>query len=78
MNREQAAEYLANGGTACPYCKSFNIEADRFDHDIEGQVVRCNDCDKQWQDNYTLTGVGWYDDSGDSMEYIGYDKEDFA
>jgi len=64
MNFEQAMKYRNSGFTACPYCESTNIEADMFDHDIQGMDVVCVDCGKEWQDNYNIVSVAYYDDNG--------------
>ena len=51
-------EYIDNGGTLCPYCRSYNIAGDHIQVDAGSawQDVRCDDCGKEWQDTYTLTG----------------------
>jgi hypothetical protein len=51
-------EYINNGGTLCPYCRSYNISGDHIQVDAGSawQDVRCDDCGKEGQDTYTLTG----------------------
>lgn len=52
-------EYVQQGGSACPFCKSLNIEG-VAGVDVEGgvalQEIRCMDCDKVWHDVYRLIG----------------------
>jgi len=52
-------QYIAIGGTRCPFCNSDQIEGDSFDAE-GGQVwqrVRCLDCGESWHDVYTLVRV---------------------
>lgn len=51
------AENIFNG--ECPFCKSINIEGDSFDMDscTAWQKVYCIDCNKEWKEIYTLSGV---------------------
>jgi hypothetical protein len=52
------AEYVAHGGTQCPFCGSHDITGDEVNIDAGSawQDVFCNDCAAEWQDTYTLTG----------------------
>jgi len=52
------AEYLAHGGTQCPFCGSYDITGDEVNIDAGSawQDVFCNDCPAEWQDTYNLTG----------------------
>ena len=52
------AEYLAEGGGLCPYCRNNQIEAGGEDFDgTNCEVeVHCNSCGKDWFDHYDLTG----------------------
>lgn len=51
-------EYVSLKGAQCPFCTSTDIEG----HEVtinEGkatQPVGCNECDKEWWDEYVLTG----------------------
>jgi hypothetical protein len=53
-----SAEYLEQGGTVCPFCKSHDIEGQEVNIDAgtAWQDVSCNQCGEEWQDTYTLTG----------------------
>lgn len=56
--------YVAGGGTHCPYCGSDQIEGQSFDVE-DGKVyqeVVCVVCSAQWQNQYTLTGIGDFPD----------------
>lgn len=56
LTQKQMEQYIAIGGTRCPYCESKNISAGIFD---EGNVqeVECEDCGERWKDVYTLVRV---------------------
>lgn len=52
-------KYLKCGGY-CPYCGSSNIMAGPPDFPAANSIIQevtCNDCDKDWCDEYTLTGI---------------------
>lgn len=51
-------EYVAAGGTVCPYCRSENITGSSIEVDAGGasQEIYCSDCTHCWYDTYTLTG----------------------
>jgi hypothetical protein len=52
------AEYLAHGGTQCPFCGSRDTAGDEVNIEAGSawQDRFCNDCSADWQDTYTLTG----------------------
>lgn len=52
-------EYLNSGGSHCIECGSENFEGGEmnFYAGEASQEVSCNDCNAEWQDNYTLVGV---------------------
>jgi hypothetical protein len=57
QQREQ--DYLASGGSKCPFCKSENIEVTgnhNFDADYATIGCQCYACGKDWTEVYTLTG----------------------
>lgn len=56
--------YLANQGVRCPFCHSNNIEAGTGEINAGDafQKVVCNDCEKEWTDEYKL--VGFSSDQG--------------
>lgn len=52
-------QYLAKGGNQCPFCESMDIQSTgkpEFDSDYAARTVKCNDCKKEWNDIYRLTG----------------------
>jgi len=59
--QEQTTKYLEKKGKQCIFCESTEIEADST-IDIAGgkayQHVSCHNCKKEWDDEYTLTGIG--------------------
>jgi len=56
--------YIKRGATRCLYCGSENINGEHFESDYGSawQDVKCLDCDKEWTDLYTLTGVDLQED----------------
>jgi transposase-like protein len=60
LTDEQATNYLKGRGHRCPFCGSEQIEADagvEVDSGIAWQRIDCHECDREWDDLYTLTGV---------------------
>jgi hypothetical protein len=59
LSPEQKAAYVSGGGLKCPFCQSDNLEGGSLD--VAGPVVRaeatCLDCDAEWIDVYTLSGI---------------------
>lgn len=51
-------EYVQKGGTSCPFCGATDITGGpvEIDAGIASQPVSCNECDKEWWDEYALTG----------------------
>lgn len=51
-------EYLDECGQVCPHCSSINLSGDHVQIDAGSawQDITCDDCGKEWQDTYTLTG----------------------
>ena len=62
LTKKQQKQYLKNSGF-CPFCKSKDIQGEDINADgnTMSQEIRCNNCDKSWQDIYTLTNVLDYD-----------------
>lgn len=61
MRQATQAEYVAEGGSYCPNCKSKNINtidptAVMRDGQHAWQQVECHDCGMQWQENFVLSG----------------------
>lgn len=56
------ADYVAKGGNECPFCRcGGNLHVgDMTGPTDEGQIfvnVKCLDCDKEWTDEFTLSGI---------------------
>ena len=55
---QAAKNYLENDGTRCPFCGSKKIRA--YSPDVDGATVwisvDCEDCKKEWEDQYQLIG----------------------
>ena len=51
--------YIATGGTNCPYCNHDQLEGGPFtgDNGLAWQEMHCNNCGAEWKDVYTLTGI---------------------
>jgi transposase-like protein len=60
LTEEMKKAYLESGGNYCPVCRSEDIEA-TGGFDFEGGYVYenivCNNCNSEWTDEYTLTGL---------------------
>jgi transposase-like protein len=57
---EQRKYYLAHGGVVCPICHGKNftdVHQQTEDSGYIWQVWRCDDCDAEWTDEFTLTNV---------------------
>lgn len=50
--------YLSEGGTKCPYCGSVDLVGGFVEtsRGIATQFMQCSDCQKDWTDQYELTG----------------------
>ena len=59
LTTEQIEKYVKGGGAECPVCGSADLCADSVYWDKTGgyQQVNCPDCDLEWTDEYTLTGI---------------------
>lgn len=57
-------EYVACGGSKCPYCGSEDITGESFEAQGEecSQEISCNECGKSWVDIYKLSGFLAIDD----------------
>jgi hypothetical protein len=53
------SEYLALGGSGCPYCRASEINAGALNVDHGGieQKVECEKCGRAWVDIYKLIDV---------------------
>ena len=59
MNKDRVTKYIRSGGVKCPYCGSEEIEGGSIEID-EGRAVQsitCLNCDKFWDDIYSLSGI---------------------
>jgi len=53
-------KYMDEGGNVCPYCESTDVKAFgqvQVDGASGYQSAMCNQCESEWTDVYTLTGV---------------------
>ena len=59
LDESALRKYLDNDACECPFCGSGNIEGGPVEIDLGSawQKVSCVDCEKEWSDLYTLTGV---------------------
>lgn len=57
-------KYLKNPNV-CPFCGSTNITAEHadFDDDYASRPVACEDCNKEWVEEFTLTYVIFNDEA---------------
>ena len=57
--RTNIEHYIANGGCSCPYCGSDKIEGSDISTNVGNmyQDIYCQNCGRQWTDEYTLTGI---------------------
>lgn len=55
-------EYAARAGSCCPYCESGDIigSGADFDSNVAWMNVRCEDCGKEWRDEFMLVGYSEY------------------
>lgn len=65
LTAEQKEKYIRND-SFCPFCESDDLDSGRMETDSHGawRDVSCNDCERSWQDQYTLTNVQSYGDDG--------------
>lgn len=81
---DREREYIASGGSKCPFCKSTNIEGcgERdFDGDHAYNGCECLACGKTWDDVYSLTGINEDDEDDDRNwdhpdEYADHDQDE--
>jgi transcription elongation factor Elf1 len=59
MTKKQKKDYIKSGYNKCPGCGSTDIcgGSVEVDGNIAIQNVSCNECDKIWNDIYTLSDV---------------------
>jgi len=59
LTRVMKKKYMDKAGNECPYCGSDHIEGGRpqTDSNCAWQEVICQDCEKRWNDVYTLTDI---------------------
>jgi len=58
--QKKVLEYLANGGSACPYCGSEEIQGIFRSYSSEGLLFfkcECFTCLHEWEEQYTLTNI---------------------
>jgi len=59
MTHDQKKFYLEHEGALCPFCESSDLEPHGIKTDCDGwqQTVDCNECHKQWTDEFSLVNV---------------------
>jgi Zn finger protein HypA/HybF involved in hydrogenase expression len=59
LTRKQRREYVKEKYGHCPYCGSDDIEGGfiEVNDNYCWQPITCNNCEKEWNDLYTLTGI---------------------
>jgi len=59
LTEEQKRKYLESGGTKCPFCNSTDITAEPIEADGSGGYsdVKCDECNQEWRDIWSLTDV---------------------
>jgi len=59
LTERMAAEYVANGGAQCPFCRSSELEGGSQDADGPTivQKIKCLACGRRWYDVYHLVAV---------------------
>jgi uncharacterized protein (DUF983 family) len=57
--QQRATLHVAANAGCCPYCGSGAIDGGfiEIDEGTASQKVGCNECDREWIDLYTLTGM---------------------
>ena len=62
-------EYL-EAPDECPHCGSTDISAEEADFNYINawRKVKCEDCGKAWQEEFTITNVRAYDKNGNIEE----------
>lgn len=53
LTKIQMKRYIENGGDNCPYCLSQDILLQIS----MANLMYCRDCQENWQNIYTLTGI---------------------
>lgn len=55
---QSQGKYVRLGGTHCPFCDSEEITGNEINIDAgtATQEISCSNCDKEWNDLYTLSG----------------------
>lgn len=63
LTAEQKAAYLADSGK-CPFCQAKSLEGGEVqcEGDKHYQNIVCAECDAEWTDVYTLSGIDELDD----------------
>jgi uncharacterized protein (DUF983 family) len=59
LSKEQESEYVKGLGSKCPFCGSEDLMGgDRyFGKGYITYDVRCQACEEEWAEDYTLTGI---------------------
>jgi hypothetical protein len=59
LTDKEIEEYIAKDGVICPYCGSKDLHTGDTDWDcgVMWMSCMCGDCDREWVDQYTLSGI---------------------
>jgi len=70
LTEERKQQYVADGGTKCPYCESHDIEGSFVEINVGSghQRVRCAGCGKVWTDFYELIDMEEDEETGDGKD----------
>lgn len=78
LTEDMRKEHLASGGTRCPYCESDQVFwGDAFPQENIGLCmrVRCDECEREWDDVYNLVDIKVPGDE-DKNEVEEYSEEE--
>lgn len=67
LSKTSIEGYVQTNGNTCPYCGSRDLSCGEFQTDdfLVYRGVVCGGCQKEWTDEYTLTGVTEDEDWGE-------------
>lgn len=60
ITNSKAKAYLEDRGRHCPHCGSDNLQSGGpvfVDEDTAWQLMTCNNCHEEWEDQYSLSGI---------------------
>jgi len=60
LTRKQIEEYINEGCSICPFCKSTNISGDHLDPDgtmFAYRNISCHDCGASWTERFEVESI---------------------